>query len=230
MTQPAFGDASTYDAMLERGLRLSGESKTFFTEGRLTRLRELLPGPDVARQILDFGCGTGDTSGPLLERFGAVRVVGLDTSTGAVEHARRHHVGDAREFHHVDAFVARDTFDLCYTNGTFHHIEPGERVAVLGRLRAMLRPGGLLAVFENNPWNPGTRLVMRRVPFDRGARMVTTRRMRRLLVEAHFEIVTPTLYLFVFPAPLGALRGTERFLERLPLGGQYLVLGRRPSG
>ena len=32
-----------------------------------------------------------------------------------------------------------------------------------------LRPGGLFAFWENNPWNPGTRLVMSRIPFDRDA-------------------------------------------------------------
>ena len=43
-------------------------------------------------------------------------------------------------------------------------------------------------------------------------------------------IVAPVLYLFVFPAPLKPLRVTEPLLERLPLGGQYLVLGKRPEG
>lgn len=222
-------EASNYDEMLERGLRLSGENKRFFMEGRLARLRDLLPEHHEAKQILDFGCGNGDTSRRLLERFGAVRVVGLDVSTGALDHARQHHASDTTAFFHLDAFSERDTFDLCYSNGTFHHMEPRKRPAVLRRLRGMLRPAGLLAVFENNPWNPGTRLVMRRVPFDRDAHVVTPGRMTRLLVDAGFEIVSPVLYLFVFPAPLKRLRVMERRIERLPLGGQYLVVGKRPD-
>lgn len=228
MTQELFDEASSYDAMLNQGLRLSGEDKTFFMEGRLSRLRDVLPASFTPEQILDFGCGTGDTSRRLLEQFGT-RVVGVDVSAGALEHARAHHGSGDISFFDVTSFDAPSTFDLCYSNGAFHHIEPAERPRVLRRLRELLRPGGYFAVFENNPWNPGTRLVMKRVPFDRDAQPVSSRRMRRLLVDHGFELVGPTLYLFIFPAPLKVLRFSEPWLERLPLGAQYLVLGRRPT-
>ena len=38
-----------------------------------------------------------------------------------------------------------------------------------------LLTGGVLALFENNPWNPGTRLVMKRIPFDRNAQTISPR-------------------------------------------------------
>lgn len=215
--------------MLNRGLRLSGEDKTFFMEGRLERLRAVLPFGWSPSRILDFGCGTGETSRRLLERFDGAQVVGVDVSAGALEHARRHHGSAEISFFDVDSFEAPASFDLCYSNGAFHHIDPAQRPRVLARLRELLRPGGLLAVFENNPWNPGTRLIMRRVPFDRGAQTVDSVRMRRLVAAAGFELVGPARYMFVFPAPLKALRGTEPRLERLPLGAQYLVLARRPA-
>jgi SAM-dependent methyltransferase len=228
MTQELFDEASSYEEMLNRGLRLSGEDKTFFMEGRLKRLRALLPADYSPSQILDFGCGTGETSTRLLERFEGAHVVGVDVSAGALEHARQHHGSTDISFFDVDSFEAPASFDLCYSNGAFHHIDPRERPRVLRRLRELLRPGGLLAVFENNPWNPGTRLVMKRVPFDRGAQTVNAMRMGRLLTEAGFELVGPARHIFVFPAPLRALRVAEQHLERLPLGAQYLVLARRP--
>ena len=40
-------------------------------------------------------------------------------------------------------------------------------------IRRLLRPNGIFALWENNPWNPGTRLVMRRIPFDRDASLLT---------------------------------------------------------
>jgi trans-aconitate methyltransferase len=228
VSQELFDEASSYEEMLNRGLRLSGESKTFFMEGRLRRLRALLP-PDFApTQVLDFGCGTGETSRGLLERFGGTHVVGIDVSAGALDHARQLHGSSDISFFDVDSFEAPGAFDLCYSNGAFHHVDPPERPRVLRRLRELLRPGGLLAVFENNPWNPGTRAVMRQIPFDRGAQTLDARRMRRLVIESGFEVVGPARHLFIFPAPLRALRWIEPRLELLPLGAQYLVLARRP--
>lgn len=229
MSQELFDQASSYEQMLNRGLRLSGEDRTFFMDGRLTRLRALLPADYVPARILDFGCGTGETSPELLERFPGARVVGIDASAGALEHARRHHGSHDVSFFDVDSFEAPDTFDLCYSNGAFHHIKPEDRPRILARLRELLAPGGLLAVFENNPWNPGTRLVMRRVPFDRDAQTIDAVRMRRLLARAGFELVGPARFAFIFPAALKALRAAEPRLERLPLGAQYLVLARRPA-
>jgi SAM-dependent methyltransferase len=228
MSQELFDEASSYEDMLNRGLRLSGESKTFFMEGRLERLRSALPADYSPKEILDFGCGTGETSTRLLKRFEGAHVVGIDVSAGALEHARQHHGSTDISFFDVESFEAPATFDLCYSNGAFHHIDPVERPRVLRRLRELLRPGGLLAVFENNPWNPGTRLVMRRIPFDRGAQTIDAMRMRRLVSAAGFELVGGSRHMFIFPAALKACRGAEPWFERLPVGAQYLVLARRP--
>ena len=46
---------------------------------------------------------------------------------------------------------------------------------ICGFVRQGLRPGGVFALWENNPWNPGTRLVMRRIPFDRNAVLLSAR-------------------------------------------------------
>ena len=228
MTQELFDEASSYEEMLNRGLRLSGEDKTYFMEGRLECLRSVLPAGYSPAEVLDFGCGTGETSKRLLERFEGAHVVGIDVSAGALEHAREHHGSEDISFFDVDSFEAPATFDLCYSNGAFHHIDPAQRPRVLRRLYELLRPGGLLAVFENNPWNPGTRLVMRRIPFDRGAQTIDAIRMRRLVTAAGFELGAPSRHMFIFPARLKALRVVEPHLQRLPLGAQYLVLARRP--
>ena len=55
--------AQHYDQALNRGLAATGESKDYFSRGRiqwLSRcLQELAEGP---RLIMDFGCGDGSTS------------------------------------------------------------------------------------------------------------------------------------------------------------------------
>ena len=110
----------------------------------------------------------------------------------------------------------------------FHHIPPAEREAAVAYVHGALRPGGIFALWENNPWNPGTRLVMRRIPFDRDAETLSAPATRRLLRAGGFEIER-TDFLFVFPRPLRALRPLERRLARAPLGAQYLVLARKPA-
>ena len=102
-----------------------------------------------------------------------------------------------------------------------------ERPAVINYISRSLGPGGLFALWENNPWNPGARIVMKRIPFDRDAIMLSALEAKRLLRDAGFEILRVD-FLFIFPRALGWLRWLEPPLSRLPFGAQYQVLGRKP--
>jgi SAM-dependent methyltransferase len=224
-----FGDASEYDKMLDQGIRLSGEGKAFFIEGRLAFLRSLLPASFPVRSILDFGCGAGETSERLSARFGGAHVIGQDVSGDIISHANQRYRGDsALSFTDALDAIEPGSIDLCYSNGAFHHIPPAERAGVVSQLLTLTRPGGVVAVFENNPWNPGTRAVMRRIPFDKDAVPVFSPVLKKLLEQGGFA-VAPARYLFVFPAFLRLLRPAERCLTRVPAGAQYVILARRPA-
>jgi hypothetical protein len=90
-----------------------------------------------------------------------------------------------------------------------------------------LKPGGLFAFWENNPWNPGTRLIMSRVSFDRDAITLAPPEARQLLRGVGFDIVHTTSA-FYFPRALRWCRVMEPMLAPIPLGGQYMVLARKP--
>ena len=90
-----------------------------------------------------------------------------------------------------------------------------------------LKPGGRFALMENNPWNPGTRLVMDRIEFDRGAVPLSPPQARRLLIAGGFGRCAPARFLFYFPRPLAFLRFSEPWLARIPLGAQYYFLATR---
>jgi SAM-dependent methyltransferase len=227
MTARADACAGTYDAALNRGLSLSGESKEYFVGGRVERLaRRLAQHGHVARHVLDYGCGTGGSAPELLRRLGAASVTGVDVSGESIAVARGQHADARVQFSTVDALRRCGEYDVAYTNGVFHHIEPQCRPAALERVREALASGGFFAFCENNPWNPGTRLVMRRIAFDRDARMLSAPHARTLLRAAGFEIVS-TDFLFFFPRAFGALRPLEAALSRVPAGGQYMVLCRK---
>jgi hypothetical protein len=44
-----------------------------------------------------------------------------------------------------------------------------------------LKKGGYFAYFESNPWNPGTKMVMGRIPFDRDAIKLSGRESNNFL-------------------------------------------------
>lgn len=217
--------AEGYEEALERGLSLTGESREHYARRRLDWLAHCLGRLGVwPRRILDFGCGTGETVPLLGARFDAERVVGVDRSAKSLARAVERFGGGRWQFLLPDdASLGSGGFDLIYTNGVFHHIDPGGRPAVVAQMKDWLRPGGWLALWENNPLNPGTRWVMSRVPFDRDAVLLSAWAARRLVSEAGFRVAR-TDHWFLFPRVLRWLRPFERCICRLPLGGQYQVL------
>jgi len=219
--------ATTYDAALNRGISISGESKEYFVRRRIEwlsfRLRQQAYRPGRA---LDYGCGTGGSARALLEHLAVVSVTGVDVSSESIDIARSQHGQGNVQFSTLDEWQPAGQYDLAYCNGVFHHIEPALRDRALASISRALSAGGYFAFWENNPWNPGTRLVMRRIPFDRDAKMLSAPHARRLLEGAGFEIIS-TDFLFVFPRALAALRPLEPALTRVPAGAQYMVLCRR---
>lgn len=220
MAEELFNLSHEYDRMLQQGLALSGESKEFFVTGRLADLIGHLPDDFEVKRVLDFGCGTGGTTQALAEAFPKAKVVGGDTAENALAYAREH-VTLANVSFEALADVGQG-FDLVYVNGVFHHIAPEKRPAAASIVRDALRPGGRFAFFENNPWNPGTRLVMSRIPFDRGAVPIPPDEGRELLFGAGFTL-EPTRYLFFFPRMLATFRIFEPVLKEVPLGAQYHI-------
>ncbi|QTN31983.1 class I SAM-dependent methyltransferase [Akkermansiaceae bacterium] len=220
--------AANYDEQLQRGLSISGETKEFFAVERVKWLRRRFAPMDfTAGRCLDFGCGIGTATPYLLDVLGATSVVGTDPSEASLEIARSDWKSRPADFVPAGQ-ITPGSMDLAFCNGVFHHIDPSNRVGAASLVYRSLRPGGLFALWENNPWNPLTRLSMSRVPFDADAIMLWPGETRRLLVQCGFEVLF-TDYKFFFPRPLAALRFLEPSLRRCVMGAQYLVLARKPS-
>ncbi|WP_224247078.1 methyltransferase domain-containing protein [Hyalangium gracile] len=96
-------------------------------------------------QVVDLGCGTGDLTLVLAERWPTARVTGVDSSEAMVAEATRRAHPDRVRFELAD--LARWTpaapVDVLFSNAALHWLP--EHPALLSRLVSLLAPGGVLA-------------------------------------------------------------------------------------
>ncbi len=94
-------------------------------------------------RIIDLGCGPGEHTRTLHERFRATETIGLDSSDDMLSKAPRapglkFEKGDISDFHPEGAF------DLIFSNAALQWVPDHE--TIFGSLYRALRPGGQLAV------------------------------------------------------------------------------------
>lgn len=217
--------AESYERDLNHSLALSGEGAEYFADGRMKWLAGRLEvGSASAGNVLDFGCGNGGSVAAALKWLNPERYIGFDVSLECLQVASGRYSDPRVRF--TNGSIP-ESVDLAFSNGVFHHIEPGSRQAALDQVWRALRPGGRFALFENSRWNPATRWVMSRCAFDREAVPLDAREARGRMRSAGFRILE-TRYLFVFPRSLKVLRRFEGMLSALPLGTQFVVWGQKP--
>lgn len=99
--------------------------------------------PADPRVVWDLGCGTGEITASLAERWPQAIVHGLDSSTEMLESAREH-----RAIHWVEGEIetweTADPVDVLFSNAALHWVEDHSRL--FPRLFRLLAPGGILAV------------------------------------------------------------------------------------
>lgn len=220
--------SSHYDSTINRALKGSGRTRDYFARARIDWLARCLDqlGEHPVR-ALDFGCGPGFVAPLLLDKIGVLSYIGVDTSPESVSLAASSQQDSRTRFSLLADYVPIGDVDLAFCNGVFHHIRPAERRAALEFVHSSMRPGGLFALWENNPLNLGTRYVMSRIPFDKDAVTLRAGQARRIAQSAGFQVLRVD-YLFVFPRSFEFLVGLEPYLSRVPLGAQYQVLCTKP--
>ncbi len=226
--------ADEYRALHTANIRMSGESPEFFAEYKVRDVIETLNADAAPRPaqpaILDFGGGIG-TSVPYFRKYcPEARLTCLDVSRRslAVASERFPDLADFAWFDGKTIPFSDECFDVAFAACVFHHIDHGLHRRLLGEIRRVLAPGGMVFVFEHNPLNPLTRHAVNTCAFDADARLISGPAMRRRLAEAGFAGARLRYRLF-FPRQMDRLRPLEKYLTWMPLGAQYCVVGRKHS-
>jgi trans-aconitate 2-methyltransferase len=99
---------------------------------------------DAPARVVDLGCGAGNVTAILKQRFPEADVVGVDGSPAMLEKARAT-VPDCR-FEAADFFQwqPREAPDLIYSNAALHWVD--RHPTLFPRLLSCVAPGGVLAI------------------------------------------------------------------------------------
>jgi SAM-dependent methyltransferase len=221
--------SDSYRETVERSIAFSGADLDVFTRAKareLLRLTARRLGDPRRLAFLDVGCGPGETDRWLEGRV--QRLTGVDPSTQMIEAARERNPWAEYRPTGCDGDLPypAGTVDVCFAICVLHHVPRPRRPSLVAEMARVTRPGGLVAIFEHNPWNPLTRKAVAGCEFDRDAVLVTRREAERLLRGSGLADVEGS-YIVFFPRESPRLQRIERLLGRVPLGAQHVVSGRR---
>jgi len=206
-----------YEDMLQKQLA----NRSYFSSVRVNIVCKLCRNSPA--RIIDFGCGVGLSLPYLIKRFADAQVYTTDLSEKSLEYVRK-------KYPTVkvlsDDQLDGESFDLIFIVDVFHHIPDAQRPMIIRRLAGLLAEGGMLFVFEHNPFNPVVRHMVSTCPFDADAELISLKGMRSLIGMTELSLDRADYCLF-FPETLQWLSPLEMFLSWLPLGGQYLVTARK---
>ena len=219
----------TYEEAVEESIAFAGADHDLYTRAKVRTLLELASsrvGDPGQLAFLDVGCGPGETDRFLEGKVGSL--MGVDVASELVGRAReRNQWAEYRAFEPGEPVPVEDgAFDVSFAICVFHHVRPEGRLDLLAEMRRATKPGGLVVIFEHNPWNPATRRVVSTCEFDRDAELLSRRTAERLLEDSGMSEVQGDYILFI-PREGRSIQRLERRLGWLPLGAQYVASGRR---
>jgi trans-aconitate 2-methyltransferase len=184
--------------------------------------RVALAGP---RRIMDLGCGTGNSTEVLAERWPDAQLTGLDSSTEMIAQARASHP----ECRWIAADIAgwdQGEYDLVFSNAALQWLP--DHSGLFPQLISRVADGGALAVQMPGNWDAAAHQLMRKV----AAQFPATEHVREWFthdLEFYYDVLAPhtaridlwaTEYIHVMDGPAGIVEwykgtGMRPFLDVL---------------
>jgi trans-aconitate 2-methyltransferase len=112
-----------------------------------------------ASQIVDLGCGTGNVTALLQQRWENAQVLGVDSSSSMLARARQDYPQSQWLAADIQTWQATEHCDLLFSNATLHWLP--DHANLFPRLLSMVKTGGVLAIqMPNNFTAPSHTLMM----------------------------------------------------------------------
>ncbi|MBV8618984.1 MAG: trans-aconitate 2-methyltransferase [Curvibacter sp.] len=138
----------------------SARQYSSFEQERTRPVRDLvaaIPTQQV-RLAVDLGCGPGNSTEVLVQRYAQARVIGLDNSEDMLEAARQRLPGLRFEHTDIGRWHPDERFDVILANASLQWLPAHQ--SLYPRLAGLLAPGGSLAIqTPDNLEEPSHRLL-----------------------------------------------------------------------
>ncbi|HGY1164997.1 TPA: trans-aconitate 2-methyltransferase [Citrobacter braakii] len=119
-----------------------------------------------ARTVVDLGCGPGNSTTLLHQRWPSARIIGVDSSPNMLNEARK----ALPDCHFVEANISKfrpeQSFDLLYANASLQWVP--DHYELFPQLVSLLNYNGVLAVQMPDNWQEPTHVLMREVAYEQG--------------------------------------------------------------
>jgi trans-aconitate 2-methyltransferase len=215
-----------------------------YEDERTRPAQELLarvPLPEAAH-VVDLGCGPGNSTELLANRFPTAKVVGIDNSEAMLASARERLPQARFELSDIATWAPQDQApDLIYANAALQWVPDHEQL--IPRLFAALAPGGVLAIQMPDNREEPTHRLMRAVAAEApwAEPIGDADRLRTLLLPlgGYYDLLAPAaarvdVWHTIYQHPMADaaaivewVRGTglKPFVDRLPadLQASYLA-------
>lgn len=149
-------------------------------------------GLHAPRKILDVGCGPGNSTAALKERFPESHVLGIDSSSEMIRAAKAHYsdidfalCDAANELQQLD-----HDFDLVFSNACIQWVPNHEKL--LSDMASLLRTGGILAVqTPMNDKEPIHRIIEELISSAHWKEKIPVKRIfYNLLPEQYYDLLS----------------------------------------
>lgn len=113
------------------------------------------------KRAIDLGCGPGNSTAVLAERYPDANISGIDSSEDMVRKARETLPELSFDIADLEAFTLNEPVDLLFSNAVFQWLPGKTRIQTITHLVEMLSPGGVLAFQVPNNLSERSHVAMR---------------------------------------------------------------------
>ena len=228
MSERSFDDfdefAAAYRDIHTQNIKLSGADSFYFAEMKVRLLQDFEKNNSL--KALDIGCGDGATELFMQQYFPNWKVYAIDISERSIEEAKKRNLSNASFAVYDGKSIPFEDgyFDLVFMAGVLHHVAFNLHHGLIKEISRVLKGGGRLYLYEHNPLNPVTKYLVKTCVFDKDAKLLHNAYASKLLNKNKLAVKNKNFIIF-FPRKgiLSKLIFLEKYLQWLPLGGQYFI-------